>query len=194
MDLLDVTFAIVGLAAGGVAAYGLWRFCRSFAAHPLINDISTDLENPPSFVATLPLRAAAWAVTADHPGENAARRQREAYPDIEPVETPRQPADAFELALATAEAMPGWRLVACSQPEGRIEASQSSYWLGFVDDVVIRVTPAGSGSRVDVRSHSRHGVGDFGVNAARVRAYLAALKGRLGAPNGNEHPGETLCG
>ena len=62
----------------------------------------------------------------------------------------------------------------------RIEASQSSFWFGFVDDVVIRVQPAGAGSRVDMRSLSRQGVGDLGVNARRVRAYMAALKQAAG--------------
>ena len=64
--------------------------------------------------------------------------------------------------------------------EGRNEASQRSRWFGFTDDVVIRVAPmdggAATGSRVDIRSVSRVGRGDFGVNAARVRAYLAALR------------------
>ena len=85
------------------------------------------------------------------------------------------PAQAFDLALATARAMPGWTIDASDPQTGRIEASQASFWFGFVDDVVIRVAGDGPGSRVDLRSLSRQGVGDLGVNARRVRAYLAAL-------------------
>jgi uncharacterized protein (DUF1499 family) len=50
----------------------------------------------------------------------------------------------------------------------------------FVDDIVIRVTADGSGSRVDMRSLSRQGRSDFGVNAARIRAYMGELKKRIG--------------
>ena len=55
-----------------------------------------------------------------------------------------------------------------------------SFWFGFVDDVVIRVEADGAGSRIDMRSLSRQGVGDLGVNARRVRAYLAALRRAAG--------------
>ena len=74
--------------------------------------------------------------------------------------------------------MPGWTVVAADQSSGRIEANEASRWFGFVDDVVIRVSADGAGSRIDVRSVSRMGRSDFGVNAGRVRAYLAALKTR----------------
>jgi uncharacterized protein (DUF1499 family) len=70
----------------------------------------------------------------------------------------------------------GWTIVADDDTKGRIEASDRSRWFGFTDDIVIRITPSGSGSRVDVRSSSRLGRSDFGVNAARVRAYLGALR------------------
>ena len=63
---------------------------------------------------------------------------------------------------------------------GRIEASQTSRWFRFTDDIVIRVTPDGPGSRVDMRSLSRQGRSDFGVNAARIGAYMGELKRRSG--------------
>ena len=90
------------------------------------------------------------------------------------------PAQAFALALATARAKPGWTITASDPQAGRIEASQASFWFGFVDDVVIRVEADGAGSRIDMRSLSRQGVGDLGVNARRVRAYLAALRRAAG--------------
>jgi uncharacterized protein (DUF1499 family) len=70
----------------------------------------------------------------------------------------------------------GWTILAADPQAGRIEASQQSFWYGFTDDIVIRVAAAGSGSRIDIRSSARHGRSDFGVNAARVRRYLAALR------------------
>jgi uncharacterized protein (DUF1499 family) len=63
---------------------------------------------------------------------------------------------------------------------GRIEASQKSRWFRFTDDIVIRVAANGSGSRIDMRSLSRQGRSDFGVNAARNRAYMGQLKKRVG--------------
>ena len=68
-------------------------------------------------------------------------------------------------------------IVASDPQSGRIEATDTTFWFGFKDDVVIRVAPAGDGSRVDVRSLSRVGLSDVGTNAARIRKYLAALGG-----------------
>ena len=76
--------------------------------------------------------------------------------------------------------MSGWHVVAADPASGRIEASQTSRWFRFTDDVVIRVIGHGSGSRVDMRSLSRQGRSDFGVNAARIRLFMAALRNRLG--------------
>jgi uncharacterized protein (DUF1499 family) len=69
----------------------------------------------------------------------------------------------------------GWEIVAADAAAGRIEATDTTFWFGFKDDVVIRVEADGAGSRIDVRSVSRVGVGDVGANARRIRAYLRAL-------------------
>jgi uncharacterized protein (DUF1499 family) len=84
------------------------------------------------------------------------------------------PAEAFTRALATARRL-GWTIVETDPGAGRIEASDRTRWFGFTDDIVVRVAAADAGSRIDVRSSSRIGTGDFGTNAARVRAYLKAL-------------------
>ena len=86
-----------------------------------------------------------------------------------------RPDVAFARALETAQQM-GWTIVASDESAGRIEASQKSRWMGFTDDIIVRVTPASSGSRIDLRSSSRYGRSDFGVNAARIRDYLTALR------------------
>jgi uncharacterized protein (DUF1499 family) len=72
-----------------------------------------------------------------------------------------------------------WRIVAADEADGRIEATDRTWWFGFTDDIVVRIRPEGAGSRVDVRSASRVGVGDFGTNAERVRAYLAEVREQL---------------
>ena len=139
---------------------------------PPIHDITTDTENPPAFVAAVALNAPG---RTDYEGDAVAEQQRAAYPDLRPVTLPVDTGAAFELALAAVERM-GWDLLE-SDPAGlRIEASDRTFWFGFADDVVIRITDTDEGgSRVDVRSLSRVGGGDLGTNAHRVRAYLAVL-------------------
>ena len=103
--------------------------------------------------------------------------QRAAYPDLAPL-TLVLPADqAFAQALALAREK-GWVIVASVPAEGRLEATTSSLLYGFTDEVVVRVKASEGGARVDVRSRSRLGRMDRGVNAQRIRAYLAALDER----------------
>ena len=71
----------------------------------------------------------------------------------------------------------GWELVDEEAAAGRIEATATTFWFGFEDDVVVRIRPADGGSRVDVRSVSRVGRGDVGANARRIRAYVQHLTG-----------------
>jgi uncharacterized protein (DUF1499 family) len=140
---------------------------------PPIHDITTDMVEPPEYVAVLPLRANAPNPTT-YAGEKIASQQRQAYPDLQPRILDVPPPRAFERALAAVDEM-GWDLVAADPAAGRIEATDTTFWFGFKDDVVIRVRPADGGSRVDVRSLSRVGGGDVGTNAKRIRRYLAAL-------------------
>ena len=103
-----------------------------------------------------------------------AAQQREAYPDLQPAMLDAPPAEAFERALAAVYRM-RWQLVQADEPAGRIEATDTTFWFGFKDDVVIRVRPDGGGSRIDVRSLSRVGGGDAGTNAARIREYVETV-------------------
>jgi uncharacterized protein (DUF1499 family) len=105
----------------------------------------------------------------------AAALQAKYYGDIAPAVLDLPPAQAFDRALAVVKAK-GWTIVATDPQAGIIDAYDKSLWFGFADDVAIRVKPEGRGSRVDIRSGSRQGRGDFGVNAARVRGFLSALK------------------
>jgi uncharacterized protein (DUF1499 family) len=175
-----VAIAAAGLALSAVLVYVPWHYDRLRKSVPRIHDITTDIKNPPEFAAVLPARSAENAATAAYAGVELAQLQQAAYPDVEPLELPLSTAKAFDLALSAARSMPGWAIVASDQGSGRIEASQTSRWFRFTDDVVIRVAARGSGSRVDMRSLSRQGRGDFGVNAARIRAYLGALRKQMG--------------
>jgi uncharacterized protein (DUF1499 family) len=140
---------------------------------PAIHDISTDTENAPAFVAVAPLRKDAPNPTA-YPGREIAEQQKRGYPDLQPLVLQLPPPAAFERARAVAEQF-GWEVVAADAAAGRIEATATTFWFGFKDDVVIRIAPAGGGSRVDVRSVSRVGRSDLGANARRIRDYLGRL-------------------
>ena len=147
--------------------------------YPSIHDISTDTINPPQFVAVLPLRADAdngveYGVSRDMNPELLIQLTREAYPDLKPVVLNSPPNDAFFRALAAVETL-GWELVDANRQEGRIEATDSTFWFGFKDDIVIRIEPQGNGSRVDARSVSRVGKGDIGINARRLRMFFEEL-------------------
>jgi uncharacterized protein (DUF1499 family) len=104
-----------------------------------------------------------------------ATQQREGYPDIEPLTMPLPPDRVFNRALDVAQRL-GWEIVATDQTGGRIEATDTTRWFGFKDDVAVRITPWGSGTRVDVRSVSRVGRSDVGTNARRIREFLEALQ------------------
>ena len=144
---------------------------------PRIHDITTDTVNPPEFVAVAPLRADA-PNPVEYQGEEIARQQREAYPDIVSFETDAHNAIVFDHALALVEQF-GWELVAADADTGRIEATDTTFWFGFKDDVVIRIRSTDIGSVVDVRSKSRVGLSDVGANAARIRRFLDALDERI---------------
>ena len=171
--------ALVALAIATIVVYVPWHYAQLAAATPPIHDITTDTVNPPPFWVVLPSRAEENANAVEYGGVTVAKLQHAYYPQIVPVNTTLPPRAAFAVALATAQSMPGWIDVIAEPEAWRIEASQESFWMRFTDDVSIRVSPDGKGSRIDVRSLSRQGRGDFGVNAARVTAYLDALKARL---------------
>jgi uncharacterized protein (DUF1499 family) len=170
----------VALVLGGVLVYVPGQFFYTRRTLPPIHDITTDTDNPPAFSAVLAARAAEHAGGVDHRDPQLAQLQKAAYPNVAPLLTALPAAQAFDEALLVAKSMPGWTIVAADPAARRIEASQQSRWFRFIDDIVIRVTGDETGSRIDVRSTSRQGRSDYGVNAARIRAYLGALRQRIG--------------
>ncbi len=143
---------------------------------PDIRDITTDTRNPPAFQALLPLRKGAGN-PANYEGARIARLQEKAYPDLKPLIFQASKEEVFNRALDTARAM-GWRIVSSKPTAGRIEAYDTTFWYGFTDDIVIRVTSGNGETRLDIRSKARFGVGDFGANARRIRGFSERLKAR----------------
>ena len=141
---------------------------------PPINDITTDLEDPPAFADA--------DLVPDYPNRDMSYPEafvpivRESYPDLTPLRVAATPNAAFEQAVAAAEGL-GWEVVANDGGAGVFYARDVTGLFRFVDDVVVRVRADGAGSKIDVRSKSRDGQGDFGANAARIRALLGAIEG-----------------
>ena len=170
----QIAIGVVAFLIGAAIAYVPWEYSEMRGMVP--NDITTDLQNPPPYVAVLALRKAAnSANTGEYKGAKIAEQQRRSYPEIAPVTLALPPVEALARALDTVRRM-GWTMVETDPGAGRIEASDRTRWFGFIDVIVIRVVAEDGGSRIDVRSSSRIGTGDLGTNAARVRRYLAALR------------------
>ena len=163
--------AFVAVGLGVAAILGMGNMMGGGGAP--IHDISTDTANPPAFVEVAELRS-----EDDNPveysGPESARMQAEAYPDIETIVLLDPRSFVFATALQVAEDM-GWEIVGSDAVDGRIEATATTPFVGFKDDVVIRVQARSAETLVDVRSKSRIGKGDMGANAKRIREFRDRL-------------------
>ena len=161
--------AIRGAALPVIISVILLVLIATGGSHP-IHNVTTDrsIGFPPEIVAL-------------RPGEDLAaalEQQVETYPDIAPLELPLLPREeAFQIALRAANGMPGWAVTSSDPKWGRIYATAESRVFHFVDDVSILVEHRTlGGSLVQMRSRSRIGQSDLGANAARIRAYQAAVR------------------
>jgi len=145
---------------------------------PAIHDISTDIMTPPEFVAIAPLRADAPNPTT-YAGLETAKKQREAYPELQTLQY-SQPKSELVAAVEQAANNLGWQLVNTNASAGVIEATDSTMWFGFKDDIVVRVLDQGGERLVDIRSKSRMGKSDLGKNAERISLFIEELDQVLG--------------
>ena len=165
--------AAIGLVLGVLTAAVGYSWLRVALGAPPLSDVTTDLENPPAFKAVLPERSE---------GTNPLTRtreldllQRQHYPDLAPLVIPQPAKLVFDRARLVADNQ-GWTIVASNAGEGRLEATDTTWWFGFTDDIVVRLTTWGTGTRVDVRSAARYGTTDTGTNARRIHRFLTALQ------------------
>lgn len=165
--------ALVGLLLSVIVAGFIWSLYETARSLPPIHDITTDMVNPPSFEAVLRHRPEG-SNSPLYAGEEIARQQRAAYPDIKPIVVARTPDEVMP-AIEKAARILGWEVVAADPAAGRLEATDSTLWFGFKDDVVVRLTPEGDSTVIDVRSASRVGVSDVGANAERIRRFFAVM-------------------
>ncbi len=169
-----VILAVFGMLVGLVTSGNTWNWKQSIVASPPIHDITTDTQNPPQFVSILPLRKGAEN-PAEYGGPTIAAQQLKAYPDIKPFMMNLPIEAAFDKALQVVRSK-RWNLIAVNRYEGRIEAVDTTFWFGFKDDIIIRITQDGERSRIDLRSVSRVGRTDVGKNAHRIRDFFKRLR------------------
>lgn len=168
------------VALGFVLYLGnLVRIARSV---PAIHDVATDLDDVPQFTR-LKVRADNLENVPDEgkpelkalpPEERWKAIHRAHYGDIRTVRLATPPAQTVRRAAALARER-GWETALVD--EDNVEATDTSTFFRFKDDVVVRVRQApDGGSLVDMRSISRVGGSDVGMNAKRIRAFLADLQ------------------
>lgn len=179
-----VVLVIIGFFMGGMSGRAILALVvalaflfvplntmRRGAQVPPIHDITTDLKNPPVFEAVPNIRA---------PSDNSLAlddkvlEQQAAHYALESVVLDLPPIAAFDIVLGYVQAE-GWEVVKAERGRGAIEASVQTPLFGFIDDVVIRLTPENNQTRIDMRSASRVGVSDLGANAARIQNFMALL-------------------
>jgi len=164
-----ISALILGQAAMQMAA---------LAAVPAIHNISTDTLDPPDFDTLVAVRQAEGANPLAYNAEVLADVQQQAYPWVKTLSLSDSPAIALNNAVTVLNDM-GLEVVNVSIDLGIVEATDTTFWYGFKDDVVVRIRNAdtGSGSIVDVRSVSRVGRSDLGLNAKRIGEVLSGLGG-----------------
>jgi len=171
---------------------------KSIKDVPPLHDVSTDLADPPAFSQDvidarakvpggnpLELQTGVIPQSPNFPaygGRKVVDVHAEKYGDLKPVISDVSPTDIFQIVLDAAKAQ-GWTITRAEAASGVIEATSKSFWFGFTDDIAVRIRPLadGTGSVVDVRSTSRVGLSDLGMNAKRVRAFQSDLNERLNA-------------
>jgi uncharacterized protein (DUF1499 family) len=164
--------ALVGTVICLVIALPLIVTLLRSSKYPPINDITTDFDNPPEFVNAQKLQ---HEPNRDMKYDKAkyADRQLKGYGPIGPIKERLDPAAAFARATEVAKASPTWTITYSDPATNTLEVVATSKLWHFNDDVVIQVRPTPDGaSLVEMRSKSRDGIGDFGVNAKRIKRFF----------------------
>ncbi|HDY91896.1 MAG TPA: DUF1499 domain-containing protein [Pseudoalteromonas sp.] len=170
---LTLSSGVIALVFSVVAIAMPLNMMNKAEGVPAIHDISTDLVNPPKFVAIAPLRANA-SNPVEYAGEEIAVQQRKAYPELATLSFAQSKADLMTASEQAVKNL-GFAVVSANTATGIVEATDTTTWFGFKDDVVIRIKDEGSQRFVDIRSKSRVGRSDLGKNAERIHSIINEL-------------------
>jgi len=165
--------AFSGMVLGVIPVVVVAIAVGSSGGGPMINDITTNPEDPPVF-ENAPSLEPNRERDMSYPGASFAEQQRAGYPDLVPIRIAAPAEAVFERCLATAEEL-GWDVTVSDATSRTFEARDVTNVFRFVDDIAVRIRAGGDASVVDIRSKSRDGKGDMGANAARIRAFRDAI-------------------
>jgi len=174
---LTLSSGVIALVFSVVAIAMPLNMMNKAKSVPAIHDISTDLVNPPKFVAIAPLRAEA-PNPVEYAGEETAVQQRKAYTELATLSFAQSKADLMAASEQAVKNL-GFAVVSANTATGIVEATDTTTWFGFKDDVVIRIKDEGSQRFVDIRSKSRVGRSDLGKNAERIHSIINELNSLL---------------
>lgn len=174
-----IVVGLIAVVIAGTTAYVPYSLRTAARTVPPIHDITTDTDNPPQYAHITGTRK-----KSDHPltydGAETAALQKKGYPDIGPILVKAPGDKVFEASKQVLAGM-GLEIIDAEPIQGRIEATDRSLLFGFEDDVVLRIVPGTDGTtRVDMRSKSRVGRSDLGINAQRVREFASGLRRKVG--------------
>lgn len=173
--------AVVGTILGLFVMLPILAIVLTTTKYPAINDITTDPNSPPEFVHAVEL-APNHGRDMKYDKAKYAETQERGYGALAPLRMPEPPGDAFKAVQKAAAEMPGWEITFTDPAAHAIEGVATSSLFHFQDDFVIQVRPAeAGGSLLEMRSKSRDGVGDLGVNYNRIKAFFAKVSPAPGA-------------
>jgi len=170
---LNVPRSLIAVVLSAAVFVPVFLAGRALEGMPMINDIMTDITNPPQF-EVVPTQRKAFDNSLELSEKRLALHEKH-YGDLAPLILEGTPDGHFDKVLALIKSR-GWKIVAENRSEGIVEATDTTVLFGFKDDVVIRLTAENRATRIDMRSASRQGQSDYRVNANRIEAFMADLK------------------
>lgn len=168
-----ILFTSIAICAVILVTMGL-QFQKGTSVPP-IHNISTDISEPPQFTQAIVALRGENSNPLAYDADDIGTQQAAAYPEVKTLKVASSRSATVQNVVAALQDM-GLEIVTVDEAAGIVEATATTFWFGFKDDLVVRVREAQGGSLVDVRSVSRVGLSDLGANAARIQALL----GRLG--------------
>jgi uncharacterized protein (DUF1499 family) len=146
--------------------------------YPLINDITTDTQNPPEFTHAQKLQPNPERSLAYNPAAGAAQQAFPGYQDLTPLRLDGKPDAVYRKVEIIAGEIPNWEITYRAPANHILEGVATSWLFRFKDDFVIQVRPDGDdASLIEMRSKSRDGTGDLGANYHRIKSFFGLMQG-----------------
>jgi uncharacterized protein (DUF1499 family) len=166
---------LAALAAAMIVCTVPYAYKKKFERYPTIADATTNMADPPVFVDLVPVREETAQNPLQYRGEEAAALQLQYFPDLTTLQSDKSPAEVIADAQAVADSL-CLKVIAAVPEQGRLEATATTFWFGFKDDVIVRARSVNGKTMVDIRSASRVGYLDGGLNAQRIQLFMHALE------------------